>query len=111
MSLVTTTSVRSHRVDRVVSAGTFSAIHAGDEVIVLPIPPSPRSGRRAAACVSQVAGVHLTIEAGDVWASISGIDHRLPVDRPCPVAAALALAAAGVTTFVTTDGSVGGDRA
>jgi hypothetical protein len=95
------------RVDRVVSAGQFSALHAADQVIVLRMQPSPRAARTATASLRQVASVHLTIRHGDVEAEVFGIGHRLPVDRTISVPAALALAAAGVTTYVTTDGSVG----
>src|SRR5262245_37122788 len=95
------------RVERVVSAGQFTAIHAGDQVIVLRMQPSARAARTASACVSQLAAVRVTIRDGQIWAALTGVDHRLPVERACSVPAALAMAAAGVTTFVSTDGSVG----
>lgn len=107
MAALTSPVAEWFRVDRVISAGAFSAIHGADQIIVLPTRPSALAARKATACLSQVAAVHLTIDAGDVWAAVNGIDHRLPVTRPCSVPAALALAAAGVATVVTTDGSVG----
>lgn len=107
MAAPTTSVAKSLRVDRVISAGAFSAIHTTEQIIVLPARPSARAARTATGCLSQVAAVRLTIEGGVVRAAVSGIDHRLPVTRPCSVPAALALAGAGVTTVVTTDGSVG----
>lgn len=94
-------------VGRVVSAGAFSALHAGERIIVLRCRPSARSARKARASLSQIAAVHLTIERGEARAILTGVDHRLPVSRSCTLGAALALAAAGVPTTVSTDHTLG----
>ena len=109
MSIVTPAAPESLTLGagRVVSAGEFTALHAGDRVIVLRCRPSAASARRARAALSQIAGVRVTIERGEARASLTGVDHRLPVARSCTLSAALALAAAGVPTTVSTDRTVG----
>jgi len=57
--------------------------------------------------MSQLTGVHIVIEGGRCSASVTGVDHRLPSERPCSVGAAIALASAGVPTALTTDHSMG----
>jgi hypothetical protein len=100
-----TPSIVTHRVQRVVSAGDFSALHAADQDIVLRVRPSTRAARSATRLVGNVTTVQFTVEAGQVRAAIIGVDHRLPVQRPATLAAALALAMAGVSAVLTTDGS------
>lgn len=94
-------------VRRVVSAGEFAAVHAGDRVIVLRCRPSAAAARTARALLSHIASLHLTIRHGEVRAVLHGVDHRLPVERSCTLSGALALAEAGLATTITTDHTIG----
>src|SRR5262245_54681204 len=98
------------RVGGLATAGGVTAIHADDAVVVLDAAPAPTEARDTRNYLSRVASVLITIVRGDVRCSIHGVDHRLPVERSCTIGAALALSAAGIPTFLTTDHSVGETR-
>jgi hypothetical protein len=95
------------RVGRVVSAGAYTALHAGAHVVVLPCRPSGHAARSATAQMRQVVAVEVVIAHGEVRALVRGVRHRAPIEQPCALSGALALAKAGVPTRLVTDHSVG----